>query len=566
MTKTYIAGLNSVVDITKTTDVNNISISSGVLRTDGQSLYMYDNEEQLFPIAGDLSSSTAIGISYDKNIIIDRFLVTSGSLQNALRSYTNSALEPYFSNFGLYYQMKSFSGADFTDRALPHIKKMLDQVVLPRLDSTAYVENTFIHTTGYVWRCTTAGTTAGSAPTFTGTTVNDGTVVWTREIGHATNHTAYQMAYTNDLSALKKQDSDDSTMSSILCCAGSYIQNTGDKSWLPGASNNGGRSYQAIIDAMWTAFQALIVVNNLPYVFQQNTDPVTGASTSVDRGDGVLVPLQYAADSAEVLLGAKIAKEYYRLIGDKNRYDQAETMRSTLVTGINGLWSTDHFLYFFGDLELDTSTAAVTARWYAQALVMLYMDDDELSYDRRLAATTYMNNAISDWWYRTSDNPHASLLPLLYMLEKGNDLQKVQDGIRILEQDYFVNVTNDLVILDTALYLYIKQKLLGRQPQITYTQPTTANFVNITASTYTASDISVIYADATSNAITITLPAVASVVDRVYYIKKIDSSVNSVTIDGNSSETIDGSTTNVLSSQYDSVTIHSNGNQWFILS
>jgi len=565
MADTYIAGLTSTVDIYKTTDITNISISSGVLKTNGYKLELYDNDEQLIPLAGDLASSTAIGTSYNKDIIIDRFLVTSGSLQNALRSYTNSALEPYFSNFALYYQMKSFSGTDFTDRALPHIKKMLDQVILPRLDSTVYVENTFIHTTGYVWRCTTAGTSNSSAPTFTGTTVNDGTVVWTREIEHATNHTAYQMAYTDDLSALKKQDADDSAMASIFFMVAAYIQNTGDKSWLAGASNNGARAYSVIIDAIWTEYLALVVVNNLPYVFQQNTDPITGAANNVDIGDGTIVPLQYAADSAEVLGGAKLAKEYYRLVGDKIRYDQAETLRASLVTGINGLWSTDHFVYFYGDLELDTSTAAETARWYAQAIVMLYMDDDELTYDKRLAATTYMNNKISDWWYRTSDNPHASLFPLLYMLEKGNDLQKVQDGIRILEQDYFVNVTNDLVILDTALYIYIKQKLLGRQPQITYTQPTKASFINITASTYTASDITVIYADATSNAITITLPAVASVVDRVYNIKKIDSSVNTVTIDGNSSETIDGSTTVVISSQYDSVTIHSNGNEWFIL-
>lgn len=46
--------------------------------------------------------------------------------------------------------------------------------------------------------------------------------------------------------------------------------------------------------------------------------------------------------------------------------------------------------------------------------------------------------------------------------------------------------------------------------------------------------------------------------------KKIDSSVNTVTIDGNGSETIDGATTYVLSTQYDSVTIVKGATAWHV--
>lgn len=64
---------------------------------------------------------------------------------------------------------------------------------------------------------------------------------------------------------------------------------------------------------------------------------------------------------------------------------------------------------------------------------------------------------------------------------------------------------------------------------------------------------------------TITLPAAASHIHRIYNIKKIDASANTVTIDGNASETIDGAATKVLAVQYDSYTIQSDGTGWYII-
>lgn len=74
-----------------------------------------------------------------------------------------------------------------------------------------------------------------------------------------------------------------------------------------------------------------------------------------------------------------------------------------------------------------------------------------------------------------------------------------------------------------------------------------------------------VLADATSGNITINLPTAASASGRVYVIKKTDSSANTVTIDGSGAETIDGATTNVISTQYVSITIQSNGTFWSIL-
>ena len=72
--------------------------------------------------------------------------------------------------------------------------------------------------------------------------------------------------------------------------------------------------------------------------------------------------------------------------------------------------------------------------------------------------------------------------------------------------------------------------------------------------------------DASGGAFIITLPAVASTTTgKVYHIKKIDSSANVVTVDGNASETIDDGTTASITTQYECITIINNGSEWWIL-
>jgi len=97
---------------------------------------------------------------------------------------------------------------------------------------------------------------------------------------------------------------------------------------------------------------------------------------------------------------------------------------------------------------------------------------------------------------------------------------------------------------------------------------TTANNKNVATKTanYTAlqSD-DVILGDATSGAITITLPTAVGFSGKVFNVKKTDSSVNSVTIATTSSQTIDGALTAPLISQYQSLTLVSNGTNWSVL-
>lgn len=97
---------------------------------------------------------------------------------------------------------------------------------------------------------------------------------------------------------------------------------------------------------------------------------------------------------------------------------------------------------------------------------------------------------------------------------------------------------------------------------------TTSNNKSVSTKTtnYTAlqSD-DVILGDATSGAITITLPTAVGNSGEVFHIKKIDSSVNAVTVATTSSQTIDGVTTQTIGVQYKNITVVSNGSNWSIL-
>ncbi|MEA2701756.1 MAG: hypothetical protein QOE22_465 [Candidatus Parcubacteria bacterium] len=81
--------------------------------------------------------------------------------------------------------------------------------------------------------------------------------------------------------------------------------------------------------------------------------------------------------------------------------------------------------------------------------------------------------------------------------------------------------------------------------------------------TLTATE-TVVLADATSGAITLTLPAASATTPKqVYFIKKIDAALaNLVTIDPNASETIDGLLTIQLAQRGESVTLQSDGTNW----
>ncbi len=87
---------------------------------------------------------------------------------------------------------------------------------------------------------------------------------------------------------------------------------------------------------------------------------------------------------------------------------------------------------------------------------------------------------------------------------------------------------------------------------------------SITASTTLLETDNILLVDATGGNIVVTLPAVADSDQWAATIKRVDSSANTVTIDGSGAETIDDEITQVLA-LYESAQIVCDGSEWHIL-
>lgn len=117
--------------------------------------------------------------------------------------------------------------------------------------------------------------------------------------------------------------------------------------------------------------------------------------------------------------------------------------------------------------------------------------------------------------------------------------------------------------------LWYELNSLGAEVQMG-TEAGAGNYSTVTTqagTTYTAGDNleSIILCDCTSNNVIVTLPAAAFSLNRLFQIKKTDSSTNSVVIDGNASETIDGIATVSISTQYECITVVCDGTEWWIV-
>lgn len=97
----------------------------------------------------------------------------------------------------------------------------------------------------------------------------------------------------------------------------------------------------------------------------------------------------------------------------------------------------------------------------------------------------------------------------------------------------------------------------GGSPTVVYS-PTTSIII-----TENSGEV-IVLANATSGSLTVNLPTAIANTAKIT-VKKTDSSVNTVVIDANSTQTIDGSLTKTIEFQYTSVTLISNGSNWFII-
>lgn len=107
----------------------------------------------------------------------------------------------------------------------------------------------------------------------------------------------------------------------------------------------------------------------------------------------------------------------------------------------------------------------------------------------------------------------------------------------------------------------------GVYSKIIHTQGPLTTVLSTKTATYTiiATD-SIILANATTGAFTITLPTAVGITGRQYTVKRTNAGANNVTVGTTSSQTIDGATTKTLGGQWSFVTVVSDGANWVIVS
>lgn len=88
--------------------------------------------------------------------------------------------------------------------------------------------------------------------------------------------------------------------------------------------------------------------------------------------------------------------------------------------------------------------------------------------------------------------------------------------------------------------------------------------LSLSAAATLSANADVVDVDATSGAVTVTLPATPTTGDQ-YTVRKLDASGNAVTIAGNG-KNLNGAASRSLSSQYDAETIVYNGTEWAVVS
>lgn len=147
----------------------------------------------------------------------------------------------------------------------------------------------------------------------------------------------------------------------------------------------------------------------------------------------------------------------------------------------------------------------------------------------------------------------------LYEGSPGNPDSPVNNPVTSLQVDSGCNV-----ILTSPVTT--EPMLLAAGTTLILPNDVPASAVTTKTANYTAiATDSTVLGNAASGAITITLPTAVGL-KRTYTVKKTDSSANTVTVATASSQTIDGATTKALSTQYASITIQSDGSNWWTIS
>ena len=143
--------------------------------------------------------------------------------------------------------------------------------------------------------------------------------------------------------------------------------------------------------------------------------------------------------------------------------------------------------------------------------------------------------------------------------ERDSTINKLDDGIEVTDVGgrNALKYSNPQTLAESD-----KDALISKE----MAESISNGLVVITPSTpYTAINKDVVLWDCTTGDKVLNLPQSSLSTNYKVNIKKIDSSINTITVNGNASETIDGGLTAVIKTQYESITVVCDGLNWFII-
>jgi hypothetical protein len=177
------------------------------------------------------------------------------------------------------------------------------------------------------------------------------------------------------------------------------------------------------------------------------------------------------------------------------------------------------------------------------------------------AGATDATGAVQGSFFRMTDNAWGGLT----FFTNANYTTKTTFGSQGIQtnQDFL------LVAVDGDIRFNATRIMAGTNTNATSTLQSNGSFAAAITSTSIDLTLSISHStvkvDATGAARIITLPAASACTGRIYYVLKSDATVNTVTIDGNGSETISGAANQVLSTQWSGFAMQSDGSNFVII-
>jgi hypothetical protein len=150
-----------------------------------------------------------------------------------------------------------------------------------------------------------------------------------------------------------------------------------------------------------------------------------------------------------------------------------------------------------------------------------------------------------------------------YTLSSNNPVAFVSLNGQVLDDSEYSLIGSTLTVTPDVGFTAVTDEVLVFQT--TFASASTGGVINSfvqKAADYTVL-VSDYYIECTANSFTLTLPTAVGVGGRTFVIK--NSSTGTIIVDGSGSETIDGALTANLSTQYESITVASNGADWVIV-